>query len=347
MLDTSTLINPTTETHPLHSEAAGESTVQFAIPNQSYAPDALEQYFKDIRDINLLTKAEEVSLAQRIEAGKLARQRLEAESTTLETSNKDMLEAFIENGNEARKQLIEANLRLVVSVAKRFRRLARSLSLLDLIQEGNRGLIHAAEKFDYHQGYKFSTSAVWWIRQAILRAIENTSRTIRLPVHLTNGFRPLFHAHAQLQQQLGRNPTSSEIAEQLGSAWDERKVEKLLLRLRQPISLELPIDEDEETLLSDTLTDESIPSPIDITEHVVLDEELHKALAQLPEREAFILKEHYGMLDGEPHTLQTIGRELGVTRERIRQLEKRALNKLRHSAYVQDHLRDFSEGGSL
>lgn len=331
-----------------YQASQNESVKDFLEPHTTVLPlNGLSQYFKDIRNIPLLTPEEEITLAQHIEAGQLAMERLEKEKDILKTTDNRFLKSFIITGEQAREQLIKANLRLVVSVAKRLRPLAQNLDLLDLIQEGNRGLIHATRKFNYHQGYKFSTSAVWWIRQAILRAIENTSRTIRLPVHLNTTFRQLSRTYTELRQKFGRNPSSTEVAEKLGNDWDEGKIEDFLLRQHQPISLDLPITEDEDVMLGDIVADESFISPSDYTDQVTLVEELHKALNQLPEREALILEKHYGLFDGECHTLQAIGEEFGVTKERIRQLEKRAINKLRNSTYMQKHLRDFSEGSTL
>jgi RNA polymerase primary sigma factor len=328
----------------IHFDSSITATPHQLLSGQSYTSDALEQYVKDIRDIPLLTKEEEILLAQQIEAGRQAQQRLE-QTPTLDPQHKVMLESFIMDAEAAKEHLIEANLRLVISVAKQLRPLAKKLSLLDLIQEGNRGLIQAAEKFDYRRGYKFSTNAVWWIRHTMLRAIENTARTVRLPVHITSKVRQLSHVYVTLQQELKRTPSSSELAERLGQDWNEAKVETLLLRLRQPLSLELPLSEDGETLLGTLIEDNSIPSPDACATQIALDEELHTVLAQLPKREAVILEHHYGLFNEEQQSLQEIGDALGLTRERIRQLEKRALNKLRQSRYVQEHLRDFSEGG--
>lgn len=326
-------------------KSARPSPIVMMSPTPGTEPyaDALEQYFSDIRAIPLLTTQEEVALAQRIEAGKQAAERLSRERDALEEKDKSLLETFIKEANEAKEHLTNANLRLVVAVAKRLRPLAKGLSLLDLIQEGNRGLMSAAEKFDYRKGYKFSTLAVWWIRHSILRAIENTSRAIRLPVHLTPVMRQLAHTYRDLQQQLKRPPTSRDIAVKLGGEWDEAKVEAVLLRLRQPLSLELPVREGEDSVLGTTLADETTLSPNEYADEQALDEALHEALAQLPEREAMILVEHYGLFNEGEHSLQAIGEALGVTRERVRQLEKRALNKLRGSVFVQEHLHDFAE----
>ncbi len=341
------------ESREKHSEVStrNETSISEVSPMLEIHPEAspagaLEQYFSDIRNVNLLTREEEVALAERSEAGKLAEQRLQREATTLTACDKDLLETFVSEGEEAKEQLVEANLRLVVTVAKQLKPLAGELTLLDLIQEGNRGLIHAAEKFNYHLGYKFSTVAVYTIRQAILRAIANTSRLVRLPVHVTNEVKQLSTTYADLQQHLGRNPTTTEIAEKLSGHWDARKVEALLLRQRHPLSLELPINETEEVVLADTLADESLISPSDYANQMVLDESLHEALAQLPEREAMILEQHYGLFNKSPHTLQDIGNTLGLTRERIRQLEGRALARLRTLASTQEHLQGFSEQGN-
>lgn len=305
--------------------------------------DALGQYFSDIRTFNLLTREEEIALAQRIEAGNLATARLRREGDVLGASDKAMLETFASEGQEAKEQMIDANLRLVVSVARQLKPLAGDLALLDLIQEGNRGLIHAVEKFDYHLGYKFSTSAVWWIRRAMLRAIADTSRTIRLPVYLSKEVRQLASAHAALQQHLGRYPTATEIAERMGDGWDTHKVESLLIQLRQPISLELPVGQDEETWLGDTLADDHLISPSDYADQAVLHEALQEALSHLPEREAMILEQHFGLSDDHTHTLQDIGNALGVTRERVRQLEQKALMRLRSLGYTKEHLQGFIE----
>jgi RNA polymerase primary sigma factor len=321
-------IKPSAELGTLHSEPC---------------KDALEQYFNDIRTFDLLTREEEVLLAQRIEAGNLATARLGREEDVLGASDKAMLETFISEGQEAKEQMIDANLRLVVSVARQLKPLAGGLALLDLIQEGNRGLIHAVEKFDYRLGYKFSTSAVWWIRRAVLRAIADTSRTIRLPVHLAKEVRQLAAAYTALQQQLGRYPTATEIAEKIGAGWDTPKVESLLIRLRQPMSLELPVTQDEETRLGDTLADDSLISPSDYADQAVLHEALLEALSHLPGREAMILEQHFGLLGDHTHTLQDIGTALGVTRERVRQLEQKALMRLRSLGYTKEHLQGFTE----
>ncbi len=324
-------------------KSAPEVSLRLETHPETQLTSTLEQYFSDIRKVKLLTREEEVLLAERMEAGNLAEQRLQRETTTLSAQDKDLLETFITEAKEAKDHLIEANLRLVVSIAKQLSPLAGDLALLDLIQEGNRGLIHAAEKFNYHLGYKFSTVAVYTIRQTILRAIANTSRMIRLPVHVTSEVTQLSSTNADLQQHLGRNPTQAEIAEKLGGHWNARKVESVLLRQRHPLSLELPRSEDEETVLADTLADESLISPSDYVTGIALDESLHEALAQLPQREAMILEQHYGLFNKKPHTLQDIGNSLSLTRERVRQLEERALTKLRTLAYTKERLEGFSQ----
>jgi RNA polymerase primary sigma factor len=328
------------------SERPIQLSAELGTPASEPCKDALAQYFSDIRKVNLLIREEEIALAQRIEAGNLATERLRREGDVLGAGDKAMLETFVTEGQEAKEQMIDANLRLVVSVARQLKPLAGDLALLDLIQEGNRGLMHAVEKFDYHLGYKFSTSAVWWIRRAMLRAIADTSRTIRLPVHLSREVRQLATAYTALQQHLGRSPTATEIAEKIGKDWDTHKVESLLVRLRQPISLELPVGQDEETMLGDTLADDSLISPSDYADQAVLHDALHEALSHLPVREAMILEQHFGLSGDHTHTLQDIGEVLGVTRERVRQLEQKALMRLRSLGYTKEHLQGFAESTS-
>ena len=271
--------------------------------------DPVRMYLKEIGNIPLLTAEEEVFLAQRIEKG----------------------------DEQARKQLIEANLRLVVSIAKKY--VGRGLPLLDLIQEGNLGLIKAVEKFDYRKGYKFSTYATWWIRQAITRAIADQARTIRIPVHMVETINKLIRVSRQLLQELGREPTPEEIAAEMNMPVE--RVREILKISQEPVSLETPIGEEEDSHLGDFIQDDNVPVPADAAAFTLLKEQLEEVLGTLTEREQKVLTLRFGLEDGRARTLEEVGKEFNVTRERIRQIEAKALRKLRHpsrSRKLKDYL---------
>ena len=272
--------------------------------------DPVRMYFKEIGKVPLLTADEERDLAIRIEQG----------------------------DEEAKKKLCESNLRLVVSIARRY--LNRGLSFLDLIQEGNLGLIKAVEKFDYTKGYKFSTYATWWIRQAITRSIADQARTIRIPVHMVETINKLIRISRQLLQEYGREPTSEEIAKEMGISVEKvREIKKIS---QDPVSLETPIGEEEDSHLGDFIPDEDIPSPVDAAAYSMLQKQLREVLDTLSEREKKVLILRFGLDDGRPRTLEEVGREFNVTRERIRQIEAKALRKLRHPSRSKK-LRDYLE----
>ena len=305
--------------------------------NKVDTTDPVRHYLSEIGRVPLLTRSEEIDLARRIEAGEEAKERLGTE--TLTERDRRALQRVVEDADMARGSMINANLRLVVSVAKKYK--GRGLSLLDLIQEGNQGLMHAVEKFDYKRGFKFSTYAHWWIRQSVSRAVNNQSRTIRLPVHMIETVSKLRAASKRLEQDLSRDPTFEEIAHALGPDWTAEKVEETIQFAREPMSLEKPVGEDEGTYLGDFIEDESIVSPVEQTMQTALGETLDEAFGFLDDREAKILKMRYGLLDGEEHTLEQVGDVLGVTRERVRQLEARAMRKLKYFEKRNRKLRDF------
>jgi len=272
--------------------------------------DPVRMYLREIGKIPLLTPEEEIELAKRIEDG----------------------------DEEAKRKLIEANLRLVVSIAKKY--IGRGLSFLDLIQEGNLGLIRAVEKFDYRKGFKFSTYATWWIRQAITRAIADQARTIRIPVHMVETINKLIRVSRQLVQQLGREPATEEIAQALGLP--PEKVEDIQRIAQEPVSLETPIGEEEDSQLGDFLEDKESPNPEEATAGQLLREQLEEMLGELTEREREVLRLRFGLEDGHAHTLEEVGKRFNVTRERIRQIEAKALRKLRHPSRSK-RLRDYLE----
>jgi len=298
--------------------------------------DPVGLYLREISRIPLLTVEEEVKLARQVATGLKARTRLSLDGKDPRTRLR--LEREVQRGNEARNHLIEANFRLVISIAKRY--VGRGVSFLDLIQEGNLGLIRAVEKFDYRRGYKFSTYATWWIRQAITRAIADQGRTIRVPVHMCERITKLSRASRELTQELGREPTGEELAARMGTT--PRWVDRIRKVAQQPLSLEMPIGEDLENTLGDFIEDQTSPTPPDATSAQLLHERMDQLLASLSAREGRILRLRFGLIDGRPHTLEEVGRKFGVTRERIRQIEAKALHKLRHPRRSR-LLRDFME----
>jgi RNA polymerase primary sigma factor len=298
--------------------------------------DSVHTYLKSIGRTSLLTAEQEVDLAKRIEAGLFAEHKLDTEPDLSEDLRRD-LEAVAEDGRRAKAHMLEANLRLVVSVAKKYT--DRGLSLLDVVQEGNLGLIRAVEKFDYAKGYKFSTYAMWWIRQAIQRGFADSARTIRLPVHVLEMLSKLSRVERDMHQRLGREPTPEELAVELDRTPDQ--IEELLRTSRQPISLDSTIGEDGETSIGDLIEDVDAPEASEMVDRQLMAEQLRSALDALTPREATIMSMRFGLYDGNPHTLDEIGRALGLTRERIRQLEKQSLSKLRHPSRAQPLL-DFA-----
>ena len=305
--------------------------------------DPVRMYLKEIGKVSLLTAAEEVDLAMKIEAGVEAMAQLDASEeeggVPLERRERRRLSRIEQVGLDAKQQLIEANLRLVVSIAKRY--VGRGMLFLDLIQEGNLGLIRAVEKFDYTKGFKFSTYATWWIRQAITRAIADQARTIRIPVHMVETINKLVRIQRQLLQSLGREPTPEEIAEEMGLTPERvREIQKIS---QEPVSLETPIGEEEDSQLGDFIEDDAAVVPPDAASFSMLQEQLAKTLEGLAERERKVITLRFGLEDGHPRTLEEVGREFGVTRERIRQIESKTLAKLRHpsrSQKLKDYLED-------
>lgn len=284
-------------------------SIDLTVPDNVSIEDPVRMYLKEIGKVPLLTAEEEVELAKRLEVG-------------------DM---------EAKKRLAEANLRLVVSIAKRY--VGRGMLFLDLIQEGNLGLIKAVEKFDYRKGFKFSTYATWWIRQAITRAIADQARTIRIPVHMVETINKLIRVSRQLLQELGREPTPEEIAEEMDMSVE--RVREILKISQEPVSLETPIGEEEDSHLGDFIQDENVPVPADAAAFTLLKEQLVEVLGTLTEREQKVLRLRFGLDDGRARTLEEVGKEFNVTRERIRQIEAKALRKLRHpsrSRKLKDYL---------
>jgi RNA polymerase primary sigma factor len=292
--------------------------------------DSVHTYLKSIGRTSLLTAEQEVDLAKRIEAGLYAEHKLETEAKLSQALRRD-LEDVADDGRRAKAHMLEANLRLVVSVAKKYS--DRGLSLLDVVQEGNLGLIRAVEKFDYTKGYKFSTYAMWWIRQAIQRGFADSARTIRLPVHVLEMLSKLSRVERDMHQRLGREPTPEELAVELDRTPDQ--IEELLRTSRQPISLDSTIGEDGETSIGDLIEDTDAPEASELVDRQLLADQLRHALDALTPREATIMAMRFGLYDGNPHTLDEIGRALGLTRERIRQLEKQSLSKLRHPSRAQ------------
>ena len=301
--------------------------------------DPVRMYLKEIGKVPLLSAAEEIDLAMKIEAGVAAAAELdkaEEEGRELERREKRRLGRVEQVGIDAKQQLIEANLRLVVSIAKRY--VGRGMLFLDLIQEGNLGLIKAVEKFDYTKGYKFSTYATWWIRQAITRAIADQARTIRIPVHMVETINKVIRVSRQLLQELGHDPTPEEISEEMNMPVD--KVREILKIAQEPVSLETPIGEEEDSHLGDFIPDEGASEPSEAASFTLLKEQLVDVLSTLTPREEKVLKLRFGIEDGRTRTLEEVGKEFNVTRERIRQIEAKALRKLRHPSRSKK-LKDF------
>ena len=296
--------------------------------------DSIGLYLKEVSQVPLLTAKEEVELAQRIEYGWTAREELARGKVS--PPRRIELRKFIEDGWSAREHLITANSRLVISIAKKY--MGRGVPFLDLIQEGNIGLMRSTKKFDYHRGNKFSTYATWWIRQAVTRAVADQGRTIRVPVHMGDHINKLFRSQYLLTQRLGREPTIEEMAEALEIP--PVKVENIIKVARRPLSLELPTGDEEDSVLGDFIEDDEITPPDEAATYNLLREHLHEVLNGLPPREVRILQLRYGLLDGQAYTLEEVGRKVGVTRERVRQIEAQALNRLRHPS-IRRKLHDY------
>ena len=297
-----TVINENDPQPAQSSEDTPIDTINLSVPDGVSSDDPVRLYLKEIGKYPLLTTEEEIALAKQI-----------AEGTPEEQA-------------AAKKKLSEANLRLVVSIAKRY--VGRGMQFLDLIQEGNLGLIKAAEKFDYTKGYKFSTYATWWVRQAITRAIADQARTIRIPVHMVETINKLIRVNRQLAQELGRDPTPAEIAKEMGIS--ESKVREIIKIAQEPVSLETPIGEEEDSHLGDFIEDENAPAPAEVASNAMMREQLQEVLHTLTPREEKVIRLRFGLEDGQAHTLEEVGKEFNVTRERIRQIEAKALLKIRH-----------------
>jgi RNA polymerase primary sigma factor len=300
--------------------------------------DPVRMYLKEIGRVALLSAQEEVDLAKRIESGLLAAERFEAGKEKLSDSELMELNWLQHDGGRAKQHLVEANLRLVVSIAKRY--VGRGMAFLDLIQEGNLGLIRAVEKFDYSKGFKFSTYATWWIRQAITRAIADQARTIRIPVHMVETINKLARIQRQLLQDFGREPTADEIARQM--ELPPEKVREIQKISQEPVSLETPIGEEEDSNLGDFIEDTEAVIPVERASFRLLQEQLNSVLYTLSGREKEVIEMRFGLRDGQPRTLEDVGKRFGVTRERIRQIESKTLSKLRHPSRSQK-LRDYLE----
>jgi RNA polymerase primary sigma factor len=314
-------------TRPRHVRTGGE-TASF---------DPVRMYLKEIGKVPLLTAAQEVSLAKRIEAGLDSQEQIDA-STGLSDEQRASMDAVVRDGELAKAQLTEANLRLVVSIAKRY--VGRGMALLDLVQEGNLGLIRAVEKFDYTKGFKFSTYATWWIRQAITRAIADQARTIRIPVHMVETMNKVQRVQRQMLQELGREPTVDELAAKVEMTADRvREIQRLG---QEPLSLETPVGEEDDSYLSDFVEDPNATAPATAAARALLTEALEEALEELNDRERQVVRLRFGLDDGQVRTLEEVGKEFGVTRERIRQIESKTLAKLRHPTRS-NRLRDYLE----
>ena len=321
--------------------------IDLSVPEGVSVEDPVRMYLKEIGKVPLLSADEEIELAQNMEDGAVATEkinvlkgRLDGASEEEKAEIKEEIKALqrdVDKGADAKKRLAEANLRLVVSIAKRY--VGRGMLFLDLIQEGNLGLIKAVEKFDYKKGYKFSTYATWWIRQAITRAIADQARTIRIPVHMVETINKLIRVSRQLLQELGREPSPEEIAKEMNMPVE--RVREILKISQEPVSLETPIGEEEDSHLGDFIKDDNVPVPADAAAFTLLKEQLEEVLGTLTEREQKVLTLRFGLEDGRARTLEEVGKEFNVTRERIRQIEAKALRKLRHpsrSRKLKDYL---------
>ena len=321
--------------------------IDLSVPDGVSIEDPVRMYLKEIGKVPLLSAEEEIELAKNMEAGAVAKEKIAILKSREENATEEELAEIKEEiknlqkdldaGDEAKKRLAEANLRLVVSIAKRY--VGRGMLFLDLIQEGNLGLIKAVEKFDYRKGYKFSTYATWWIRQAITRAIADQARTIRIPVHMVETINKLIRVSRQLLQELGREPSPEEIAAEMNMPVE--RVREILKISQEPVSLETPIGEEEDSHLGDFIQDDNVPVPADAAAFTLLKEQLEEVLGTLTEREQRVLTLRFGLEDGRARTLEEVGKEFNVTRERIRQIEAKALRKLRHpsrSRKLKDYL---------
>ncbi len=317
-------------------EVSKEELEDLSVPEGINIDDHVKMYLKEIGKVNLLTAEEEMSLAKRMADGEMAKAQIEEMGEDIDGDTKEQLDFLIADGEKAKKNLAEANLRLVVSIAKRY--VGRGMLFLDLIQEGNLGLIKAVDKFDYTKGYKFSTYATWWIRQAITRAIADQARTIRIPVHMVETINKLVRVSRQLVQELGREPTPEELAKELNMPVE--KVREISKISQEPVSLETPIGEEEDSHLGDFIPDDDAPAPSEAASFVLLKEQLSDVLKTLTPREAKVLRLRFGLDDGRARTLEEVGKEFAVTRERIRQIEAKALRKLRHPSRSKK-LKDF------
>ena len=321
--------------------------IDLSVPEGVSVEDPVRMYLKEIGKVPLLSADEEIELAQNMEDGAVATEKINVLKGRLDGASEEekaeikeeikTLQRDVDKGADAKKRLAEANLRLVVSIAKRY--VGRGMLFLDLIQEGNLGLIKAVEKFDYKKGYKFSTYATWWIRQAITRAIADQARTIRIPVHMVETINKLIRVSRQLLQELGREPSPEEIAKEMNMPVD--RVRDILKIAQEPVSLETPIGEEEDSHLGDFIKDDNVPVPADAAAFTLLKEQLEEVLGTLTEREQKVLTLRFGLEDGRARTLEEVGKEFNVTRERIRQIEAKALRKLRHpsrSRKLKDYL---------
>ena len=321
--------------------------IDLSVPDGVSIEDPVRMYLKEIGKVPLLSAEEEIELAKNMEAGAVAKEKIAILKSREENATEEELAEIKEEiknlqkdldaGDEAKKRLAEANLRLVVSIAKRY--VGRGMLFLDLIQEGNLGLIKAVEKFDYRKGYKFSTYATWWIRQAITRAIADQARTIRIPVHMVETINKLIRVSRQLLQELGREPSPEEIAAEMNMPVE--RVREILKISQEPVSLETPIGEEEDSHVRDFIQDDNVPVPADAAAFTLLKEQLEEVLGTLTEREQKVLTLRFGLEDGRARTLEEVGKEFNVTRERIRQIEAKALRKLRHpsrSRKLKDYL---------